>query len=125
VTRSAVLPREGVALEAKLFRGLGDPNRLALLRALTHGEQTASQLVEATGLGQSNASSHLACLRECGLIEGESQGRFVVYRLADERVPELLRLAGAILADSARGIYECTRYCADDESSSARGRGRG
>jgi ArsR family transcriptional regulator, cadmium/lead-responsive transcriptional repressor len=105
---------EGVALEAKLFRGLGDPSRLALLRALGDGERSVSELVEATGLSQSNASTHLACLRECGLVRSESRGRFVMYRLSDARIPDILRLAGNVLADSARGVFECTRYCADE-----------
>jgi DNA-binding transcriptional regulator GbsR (MarR family) len=55
-------------LKAKLFRGFADPSRLALLDALRQGERTVTELVAATGLSQPNASAHLACLRECGLV---------------------------------------------------------
>ncbi len=34
----------------------------------------------------------------------------MVYRLSDERIAELLRLAEQVLADVARGVYHCTRY---------------
>jgi hypothetical protein len=39
-----------------------------------------------------------------------STGKYVVYKLSDPRVDELLTLAEILLADVARGVYECTRY---------------
>ncbi len=99
-----------VALKAKLFRGFADPSRLALLEALREGPQTVTALVEATGLTQPNVSNHLRCLLDCGLVSRERRGRFTVYRLSDDRVAELLRLAGQVLAEVARGVYRCTRY---------------
>jgi DNA-binding transcriptional ArsR family regulator len=101
---------QAVGLKAKLFRGFSDPSRLFILEALRTGPLTVSEIVEATGLGQSNASSHLGCLRDCGLVSREQQGRFVRYQLSDKRVATLLRLADELLADVAQGIYACTRY---------------
>jgi DNA-binding transcriptional ArsR family regulator len=100
----------GIALKAKLFRGLADPSRLALLEALREGPQTVTALVETTGLSQPNVSNHLRCLLDCGLVRRSRRGRFVVYRLSDERIAELLQLAEQVLADVARGVYHCTRY---------------
>ncbi len=97
-------------LQAKLFRGFSDPSRLSILEALRAGSLTVSEIVQATGLTQSNASSHLGCLRDCGLVTSEQQGRFVRYELSDKRVEQLLRLADGLLADVAKGVYECTRY---------------
>ena len=99
-----------VGLKAKLFRGFSDPSRLAILDALRIGPLTVTEVVEATGLSQSNASNHLACLWDCGLVEREQQGRYVRYRLSDDRVATLLGLADELLADVAKGVYECTRY---------------
>jgi DNA-binding transcriptional ArsR family regulator len=99
-----------VELKAKLFRGFGDPSRLAILEALRNGPLTVSEIVQETGLSQSNASNHLACLRDCGLVVSEQNWRYVTYHLSDDRVGELLELAEALLADVARGVYECTRY---------------
>jgi ArsR family transcriptional regulator, cadmium/lead-responsive transcriptional repressor len=102
----------GVELKAKLFRGFADPSRLSILEALRHGPLTVGQILEATDLSQSNASNHLACLRDCGLVVGEQDGRFTRYELSDKRVGKLLSLADELLADVARGVYECTRYTA-------------
>jgi DNA-binding transcriptional ArsR family regulator len=99
-----------IDLQAKLFRGFGDPSRLSILDALRSGPLTVGEIVEATGLSQSNASNHLACLRDCGLVIAEQEGRYVTYHLSDDRVGELLALAESLLADVAKGVYECTRY---------------
>ncbi|MCX6070019.1 MAG: metalloregulator ArsR/SmtB family transcription factor [Chloroflexi bacterium] len=96
-------------LKAKLFRGLGDPSRLSILETLRRGPKTVSEIVASTGLSQPNASNHLACLRDCGLVRSEPSGRYVSYALSDDRVAGLLALGEEVLADVARGIYECTR----------------
>ena len=97
-------------LKAKLFRGFSDASRLSILEALRTGPCTVGEVVEATGLSQSNVSNHLGCLRDCGLVLSEQQGRYVSYRLSDERVGRLLQLADELLSDVAKGVYECTRY---------------
>lgn len=102
--------KTGVALKAKLFRGFGDPSRLSILEVLRNGPLTVSEIVSATELSQSNVSNHLGCLRDCGLVVAEQNGRYVTYHLSDDRVGDILSLAEALLADVARGVYECTRY---------------
>lgn len=99
-----------VADRAKLFRGLADPSRLAILEALRPGPLSVGQIVAATGQSQPNASNHLRCLSECGLVAGEARGRFVDYRLADLRIDELLALATELLDGPARGVDACKSY---------------
>lgn len=101
---------KSIEIQAKLFRGFSDPSRLSILDALREGAVTVNEIVEATGLSQPNVSNHLACLRDCGLVTSEQQGRFVYYELSDKRVGKLLMLADELLADVAKGVYECTRY---------------
>jgi DNA-binding transcriptional ArsR family regulator len=62
-------------IAAKLFRGLADPTRLGILRALQAGERRVTDLVAEVGGSQANASGHLACLKDCGLAAGRAQGR--------------------------------------------------
>jgi len=102
--------KAGLAVKAKLFRGLGDPSRLSILDTLRDGPLNVSAIIAATGLSQSNVSNHLGCLRDCGLVVAEQEGRYVTYHLSDDRVGELMGLAESLLADVARGVYECTRY---------------
>ncbi len=102
-------PAQLLDVRAKLFRGFADPSRLAILEALRDGSRTVGEIVEATGLSQSNVSNHLACLRDCGIVVGVQRGRFVSYQISDDRVVALLRLADELVADVAKGVYECTR----------------
>ena len=97
-----------IALQAKLFRGFADTSRLSIMETLRDGEMTVTEIVEATELSQSNISNHLACLRDCGLVTAEQDGRYVRYRLSDPRVEKLLALADELLGDVAKGVYECT-----------------
>ena len=107
---------QSIDLTAKLFHGFADRSRLAILVALKEKPMTVSELVVATGLSQSNTSNHLGCLRDCGLVKSEQRGRFTEYALSDERVRTLLSLAEELLADVARGIYECTRYTSSNHA---------
>lgn len=101
---------QAIELQAKLFRGFSDASRLAILRALLDGPHTVGEIVEMTGLSQPNTSNHLACLRDCGLVTTQQQGRFVRYELSDARTSHLLTLADEILGEVARGVYECVNY---------------
>lgn len=107
---------QSTTLRAKLFRGFSDPSRLAILDALYEGPLTVTEIVEKTGLSQSNTSNHLSCLWDCGLVVREQQGRYTRYRLSDDRVAALLDLTDALLADVAKGVYTCTRYGARQDA---------
>ena len=98
-----------LSLKAKLFRGLADPSRLAILETLRDGERTVSQLVLATGLSQPNTSAHLACLKDCGLVTSRQEGRFVYYDIADARMVDILRAVEDVLAEVAPQVSACTR----------------
>lgn len=105
-------PTQDIALtlKAKLFRGFADPSRLAIVEALRDGEKSVSEIVLATQLSQPNASTHLACLKDCGLVVSRQDGRRVYYRLADPRMEEIMRMVEDVLSDVAAHVYACTRY---------------
>lgn len=98
------------AARTKLFRGFGDASRIAILATLWGGPHTVTEVVRETGLSQPNVSNHLACLRDCGLVTCARDGKFVRYRLSDERVGQLLQLATDLLAETATGVYQCESY---------------
>lgn len=95
-------------LVAKYFRALGDPTRLRVIAALDDREESVGQLVEELRVPQPQVSRHLACLRWCGFVETRREHRTVYYRVADERVAELLALGRALLADNAEHVAVCS-----------------
>jgi DNA-binding transcriptional ArsR family regulator len=99
------LPRvevdETAALTAAacLFRSLGDPTRLSILRHLLTGPHRVVDLTAHLGLAQSSVSGALACLRDCGVAESRPQGRASLWSLtAPELVLEVLGAAERLLA---------------------------
>ena len=96
-------------LRASLFHGFSDHSRLAILEQLRNGPRRVSDVVEATGLGQPNVSTHLACLWDCGLVARQRHGREVHYRLVPG-VAEVLAAADRILAVAGETVGACPRY---------------
>ncbi|MDA0351154.1 MAG: metalloregulator ArsR/SmtB family transcription factor [Chloroflexi bacterium] len=84
-----------------VFRALGDPTRLEVLRLLGDGEgdgATATALAERLPITRQGVSKHIAVLTEAGLIASEPQGRAVIYRLRADVLAEAagwLERAGA------------------------------
>lgn len=102
---------EGLPVAAALFHGLSDPSRLAILQHLTLGEHRVRDLTEHLGLAQSTVSGHLACLRECGLVESRPEGRASVFSLTS--APEVLGVLAAaelLLEATGRGVALCPNY---------------
>jgi ArsR family transcriptional regulator len=66
-----------------LFRLLGDPTRLRLLRILGQDRFNVTELTGILGAAQSNVSRHLSLLKDAGLVREEREGGFVYYLLAD------------------------------------------
>ena len=100
-----------LASAACLFRGLGDPTRLAILRHLALGEHRVVDLTAHLGLAQSTVSAHCACLRDCGLLESRPRGRATLYSLAAQPVlVDLLAGAERLLAAIGEAVTLCPTY---------------
>lgn len=104
----------GVAVAAYLFHGLSDPSRLAILQHLTLGEHRVVDLTRHLGLAQSTVSKHLACLRDCGLVDSRPQGRASVFSLTrPEATRAVLEAAERLLALTGDAVALCPVYGAD------------
>jgi ArsR family transcriptional regulator len=68
----------------KCLRALGDENRLRILMLLRQRDLCVLEIIGALDLSQPLASSHLAVLREAGLVTARREGRRIRYSLSDE-----------------------------------------
>jgi ArsR family transcriptional regulator len=66
---------------AEVFKSLGHPARVRMLRALVEGEKCVCDLVEVAGLGWSTVSRHLSIMKAAGVLSDEKRGKQVIYRL--------------------------------------------
>jgi DNA-binding transcriptional ArsR family regulator len=79
-TRTA-FPAEYITAAAHVLSMLSHETRLHIVLFLAQGEATVSQICDQLGLTQSNASHHLAILRNTALVADRREGQFVVYRI--------------------------------------------
>ncbi|HYU48445.1 MAG TPA: metalloregulator ArsR/SmtB family transcription factor [Candidatus Limnocylindria bacterium] len=115
--RGAALSRDEVL--ASFFQGLADPTRVRILELLRERPRTVTELVADLGVAQGRVSSHLSCLRWCGYVLGEVDGRFTRYRLIDDRVREILRLGEEIVRDNADRLTSCLVLATETPTSAA------
>jgi ArsR family transcriptional regulator len=94
---------EQFALVAKT---LGHADRLDILEHLGQGERSVDALAQRAGLSTANASQHLQQLRRAGLVASRRDGKFVLYRIADDAVVSLL---AALRQVAEHGLAEVER----------------
>jgi DNA-binding transcriptional ArsR family regulator len=102
--------RAGLGPAAALFRSLGDPARLAIVRRLAADPARVTDLTTELGLAQSTVSKHLACLRDCGLVSARPVGRASVYSLAQPALSGVLAAAEEVLAATGTVVALCPVY---------------
>src|SRR5882672_7889964 len=87
----------------KSLRMAADPNRLRVLLLLEREELTVAELQEILAKGQSQISTHLAQLKQAGLVEDRRLGKNAFYRLkAPAQLMELLRQAAPEVPEAAQ-----------------------
>jgi len=102
---------QDLSVAACMFRSLGDPARLAILRRLAAGEHNVRELTEHLGLAQSTVSAHLACLRDCELVTYRAQGRATLWSLtADSEIVDVLAAAEQLLTATGNAVALCPTY---------------
>lgn len=69
--------------DAKVFKALCDPKRLAILEQLRSGEKCACVLLEPMDLTQSGLSYHMKILCNSGIVTSRQEGKWTHYRLSE------------------------------------------
>lgn len=80
-----------LATLTRVGRALADENRCRILLRLLEGPEYPTDLADALELSKGNTSNHLTCLRGCGLVTAEPEGRRVRYELADPALADGIR----------------------------------
>lgn len=75
---------------AEIFKALGHPTRLWIVRNLVRGEMCVCDFVEGTGEEFSAVSQHLNVLKKARVVEAEKRGKHVFYKLVCQGVPWLV-----------------------------------
>jgi DNA-binding transcriptional ArsR family regulator len=90
--------------EAKIFKVLMHPARLAILQLLRNGEECVCHLEAVLGYRQAYISQNLAVMKEAGLVEGRKDGWNSYYRVIKPQVFEIIDLALGITGNDAKAF---------------------
>lgn len=90
-------PLNGYKKQAQLFQALAHPVRLRILDILARQEACVCHMTEILGKRQPYVSQQLATLRDAGLVTDRREGTLIYYRLADERLADLLALGKVVV----------------------------
>lgn len=74
----------------RIGRAMADPTRSRVLLALLAGPGYPAQLSRDLELTRTNVSNHLTCLRGCGIVIAEPEGRRTRYEIADPHISAAL-----------------------------------
>jgi len=80
----------GLEGAAELFKTLGSPVRLAILRLLASGPMSVSILAAQLDASQPLISQHLRVLRGQRLVSATRDGQQHIYAIADEHVSHIV-----------------------------------
>ncbi|RFA23661.1 Cd(II)/Pb(II)-sensing metalloregulatory transcriptional regulator CmtR [Subtercola boreus] len=86
----------------RIGRAMADPTRSRILLMLLDQPAYPAGIADALGLTRQNVSNHLTCLRDCGIVVAEPEGRQNRYEIADAHLAKALNdLVGVVLAVDA------------------------
>jgi DNA-binding transcriptional ArsR family regulator len=89
--RAALMGEDELTDLAETFRTLGDPTRVRILDALSHGELCVCDLAALVRMSESAVSHQLRVLRNLRIVKPRREGRMVFYALDDRHIITLFR----------------------------------
>jgi len=86
-------------MHAEMCKVFTSPVRLEILDMLRDGKKTVTELVQLTGLNQSNISQHLLIMKDRGILITEKKGNYVFYSIANPKISEAFGMMKEIMID--------------------------
>jgi len=77
-------------LSVKIFKALGHPVRLKIVKFLFDGPKCVCKLNEDMEFSQSNLSQHLKTLKEAGILTSEKIGMEIHYKISSEEIKKII-----------------------------------
>jgi ArsR family transcriptional regulator len=93
---------------SRLLKAIDQPARIQILLAIGGGEACVCHLESLLGLRQAYISQHLMALRDAELVTDRREGRYIFYRLTDDRLLKLIQLASDLTGIPEKELMHAT-----------------
>lgn len=91
--------------KSRIFKVIGDPNRLKILEILRAGENCQCEIIPLIAQSQPTVSRHLKLLEDAGLLSSRKEGTKMFYKVVDNRVFNIIdSLDGDLVAVVSKEI---------------------
>jgi DNA-binding transcriptional ArsR family regulator len=107
------MPNQQAARLDRVFHGLADPTRRAVLQRLGIGPAAVSDLAKPFRMSLPSFLQHLEVLEDCGLVKSRKEGRVRTYRLTPQPLTAAESWLGAHRALWSRRLDQLDTYLAD------------
>ncbi len=91
--RTLLPPQIEIDGMSDLFKAMADPGRVQILMALDVQEMCVCDLAALLDVSESAASHQMRILRNMNLVKNRREGQVLYYRLVDDHVMQLIRVA--------------------------------
>jgi len=81
----------------KIFKSLGDTNRLRIVLSIGKGSFSVTEIIHATELSQTLVSFHLRTLRNSGILKTKRNGPFIYYSLSSPDIIDILNKISRVI----------------------------
>ena len=78
--------------EVEVFKALGDPTRLTILKLVKNKEKCICDIIPQTGKSQPNVSQHLKVLKISGLIKVRKQGTRILVSCSQKKIYDAIEI---------------------------------
>ena len=105
---------------SSLLRVLGHPKRIRILLEIGTGEACVCHLEAQLGIRQAYLSQQLMALREEGILQTKREGRFIYYRITDQKILDMITTAAQIkgvsldVNNTEKKTCSCPKCCGDN-----------
>ena len=108
--------KKELAKIADVFKALGHPTRLWIVKQLADGEEhCVCDFVDGVGVDFSTISQHLNVLKKVGVVEDDKRGKHVFYRQVYPCIPWLISRMKARKHMTAKQIQELEAHLEEEK----------
>jgi ArsR family transcriptional regulator len=97
-------------INSKVFKVLGDSNRLKIIDLLARGEKCACEILRCFDFTQPTLSHHMKILIECGLVDCRKEGTWNFYRLNSANLNNLVIFLMKISTETSECNSKINQY---------------
>lgn len=102
---------------SEVFKALGDPTRLEIVRLLIGKEMCVCDIMDSFQVSQPTISHHLRVLKQADLVKDKKEGKWIYYSLNNETFKELEQFFEPYITC---GNVERVRTCSEEDCKDGR-----